>query len=98
MTSPADLINVATKAASAKFPAHSVDHVEIESMIASDGSDALRVTVVLNEGVDRPLAGEMMLDTSLAIAWAIEGEGDDRYAFVEYRSRNEPDPDDDPEA
>lgn len=96
VVSPADLVNVATRAACKRLPADSVDHVDVEPMIASDGGDALRVSVILTDRFAGELPGDVLMHTSLAVARAIERAGDERYAFVEYREGAGRDPDEDP--
>lgn len=60
-----------------------------EPATASDGSDALKITVVIEPDSARKLKDDAVLNTLVALKDTLENAGEERLAMVEYATEEE---------
>lgn len=60
-----------------------------EPVIDSEGREALRVTIVIQPGAMSRLKGDAVLDTLVEIQDRLREVGEERFAIVEYATKDE---------
>jgi hypothetical protein len=71
-----------------------LDRARVESVLSeptsdSQGRDALRITIIIKPGAAEELSGDSILDTLVQIQERLQREGEERFAFVEYATKDE---------
>jgi hypothetical protein len=66
-----------------------VDRIVARPTVDSEGKDAIRVTLVLPAGAAEELSGDASLDLLYELDQALQGEGEERMAIVEYATQEE---------
>ena len=80
---------IAGEVARANLSQSLVEEVTSEASSDVKGGDALRITIVLKPGAATQLEGDKVLDTLVEIQERLQREGEERFAFVEYATREE---------
>jgi hypothetical protein len=87
---------IAQEVATANLASTNVTSVSSSATIDSEGHDALRITIVINPGSESKIAGDAALDTLVGIKDRLRREGEERFAIVEYATKEELDASGDP--
>ena len=87
---------IAQEVATANLTSTNVTSVSSSATIDSEGHDALPITIVIKPGSESKIAGDAALDTLVGIKDRLRGEGEERFAIVEYATREELDASGDP--
>jgi hypothetical protein len=66
-----------------------VDRIVARPTVDSEGKDAIRVTLVLPTQAAEELSGDASLDLLYELDQALQGEGEERMAIVEYATQEE---------
>ena len=79
-------------------PQPRVVEIRVEDYVDSDGEDALRVTIVIDEDVDvEKVSGQDLSDLVNAVRSRIRGLGVERWAYIGFAKPSELEEDDDEE-
>jgi len=89
MLKPIKISEIAGQAARTKLGANVVSEVLAEPATDSEGSEALRVTIVIKPGAAKTLKGDSVLDALLEIQDRLREAGEDRFAIVKYATQDE---------
>ncbi|MGZ8364365.1 MAG: hypothetical protein ACXWVJ_01630 [Caulobacteraceae bacterium] len=84
-----DVDKVASRVVNKMLGAHAVEQVASEETQDAEGDDALRVIVVLTSDKTEALDDEAVLDTSLSLQTELQNAGEDRFAYVEYLTKED---------
>jgi hypothetical protein len=87
---------IAREVASANLASSNISSVSSSTAIDSQGHDALRITIVIKPGSVSKIAGDAVLDTLVGIKDRLRSEGEERFAIVEYATKEELDSSGDP--
>mgnify|MGYP003385677069 CR=1 FL=1 len=80
---------IATKAAMAQVPGTGLERVLINSVVDSDGNDALRITLVLKPEAVDSLTGDGALDLLLAVQQELSRQNEERFPIVDFATEAE---------
>jgi hypothetical protein len=80
---------IARKVASANLRKSAVEAIRSEPASDSEGRDVWRITVVIKPGEAAKLEGDKLLDVLVGIQQGLREEGEERFALVEYATRDE---------
>lgn len=83
-----DLDRIVGQVAAASLPGHEIARIETEPDSDADGSEGIRVTVVL-VGDDASLSGDEALNTIVELRQALQRAGDDRFPFIDFTNESE---------
>lgn len=89
MIAQAKVRQIAGDVAKANLSRSNVETVESEDAVDSEGRDALRITIVVKPGTAEKFDGEKLLDTLVQIQERLRREGEERFATVEYATKEE---------
>jgi hypothetical protein len=80
---------IAHEVASAKLASANISSVFSTTAIDPEGHDALRITIVIKPGSEFKIKGDATLDTLVGIQDRLRSEGEERFAIVEYATKEE---------
>lgn len=80
---------IAGEVAVAILSRSNVDTVTSEPASDSEGREALRITIVIKPDAASKLEGDKLLDTLVQIQKRLQREGEERFAIVEYATKQE---------
>jgi hypothetical protein len=81
---------VVNKVASATFKGGaSIQRVDSEPTVDSEGKDALHVTIVLKRGSTGKISGDIALDTLVGIERALREAKEERFPIISYVTEEE---------
>ena len=80
---------IAQEVARAKLSSANISSVSSSTAIDSEGNEALRITIVIKPGSESRIKGDDTLDTLVGIQQRLRREGEDRFAIVEYATKEE---------
>jgi hypothetical protein len=80
---------IAQEVAGAKLASANISSVSSSTAIDSEGNEALRITIVIKPGSESKIKGDATLDTLVGIQNRLRREGEERFAIVEYATKEE---------
>jgi hypothetical protein len=80
---------IAQEVASANLASSNISSVSSSTAIDSEGHDALRITIVIKPGSESKIKGDATLDTLVGIQDRLRSEGEERFAIIEYATKEE---------
>lgn len=80
---------IAERVARGQVDEAGLERVLAEPITDSEGNDALRITVVLKPETAQSLSGEAALDLLVELQRALQKEGEERFATVQYATEEE---------
>jgi hypothetical protein len=80
---------IAQEVASAKLASSNISSILSSTAIDSEGHEALRITIVIKAGSESRIKGDATLDTLVGIQHRLRSEGEERFAIVEYATKEE---------
>ena len=89
MTETLNIDDIVAGAARAKLGKKNFIRAMSEPAIASDGSEALRITLVIEPNAVEALKGGAVIDTLVEIHKRLLDEGEERFPIVEYATESE---------
>jgi hypothetical protein len=80
---------IAQEVAIANLASANISSVSSSTAIDSEGHDALRITIVIKPGSLSKIEGDATLDTLVGIQDRLRREGEERFAIIEYATKEE---------
>jgi hypothetical protein len=80
---------IAQKVASANLTSTNVTSVSSSPTTDSLGQDALRIRIIIKSGAESTISGDAALDTLVGIRDELRLAGEERWAIIEYATKEE---------